>query len=110
VRVAARVRGGGETPSGADTFADAETAPARLAPALRMVADGREALLASLSPDGRGVRDAVWTRSAFVARTMHDALAAELFYARVERGFADGLSVDEVESAFERSRELREMV
>jgi hypothetical protein len=75
-------------------------------PRLRMVADGREALLAELSPDG--VRDALWTQSTIFAVTIHDALTTELFFLEVGRGVSEGLSVDEVEQAFERCREIRD--
>jgi hypothetical protein len=75
-----------------------------------MVADAREALVASLSHEGAAVHDAVWTRSASFARTLHRALTAELFLAMVESGLEDGLSVDEVETAFDRCRKLRELV
>jgi HTH-type transcriptional regulator, sugar sensing transcriptional regulator len=75
---------------------------------LRMVADGREALLADLSPDATRVRDALWTQSAVFAVTIHDALTTELFFLEVGRGVAEGLSVDEVEQAFERCREVRD--
>ncbi len=74
---------------------------------LRASADAREALIASISPDGASLRDAVWTRAPSVARTLHDALANELFFSEVERGVRDGLSVDEMEGAFERCREIR---
>jgi sugar-specific transcriptional regulator TrmB len=78
--------------------------------ALRVVSDARESLMAALSPDGTRARDAVWTRAASVAPALHEAMAAEWLYARIEAGVADGLSVDEVESAFEACRELRERV
>lgn len=75
--------------------------------ALRMVADAREALLASFTLDAKRVRDAVWTRSALFCATIHDALTTELFFLQVARGASDGLSVDEVERAFEKCREIR---
>ncbi len=77
-------------------------------PRLRMVADAREALLAELSPDVTRVREALWTQSAIFAATIHDALTTELFFLEVARGVAEGLSVDEVEQAFERCREIRD--
>jgi len=75
---------------------------------LRMVADAREALLADLSLDATRVREAFWTQSAIFAATIHDALTTELFFLEVGRGVAEGLSVDEVEQAFERCREIRD--
>ena len=80
------------------------------APVLRVVADAREALLAALSADNTRVRDAVWTRSTLFARTMHEALASNLLYAKIAAGLTDGLSVDEIEGAFEACRELRDSV
>jgi sugar-specific transcriptional regulator TrmB len=110
VRTVTRMRGATPADSHADDFVEAGAPQPGSKPALRMVADAREALLASLSPDGSRVRDAVWTRSDFFARTLHDALTSELLYRRIERGLSDGLSVDEVEGAFELCRELREMM
>lgn len=77
-------------------------------PRLRMVADAREALLADLSPDATRVREALWTHSAIFAATIHDALTTEWFFLEVGRGLAEGLSVDEVEQAFGRCREIRD--
>jgi len=77
---------------------------------IRAVVDAREAMIAVVSADGTQVRDAVWTRSPLFARTLHDALANELFYCEIERGLGDGLSVDEMEVAFERCRKIRTLV
>jgi methyl coenzyme M reductase beta subunit len=55
------------------------------------------------------VREAVWTRSALLGRTLHDGLVTEVFYGLVERALEDGVSVDEVEDAFERCKRAREM-
>jgi sugar-specific transcriptional regulator TrmB len=73
---------------------------------LRIAADAREALIATIAPDGTA-RDAIWTRSAPLARTLHDAIANEAFFVLVEQGLRDGLSVDEMEEAFERCRLVR---
>jgi len=94
----------------ADTLVESSAPDPGATFALRMVADARDVLLASLSLDGARVRDALWTRSAFLARSVHDAFAAELFCLRVEQGWSDGLSVDEVEAAFDACRELRDLV
>jgi sugar-specific transcriptional regulator TrmB len=75
--------------------------------AVRLVADAREALVASPPNDDGSVREATWTRSPLFGRVLHEALVAEVLYALIERGLQDGLSVDEVESAFERCRKLR---
>jgi HTH-type transcriptional regulator, sugar sensing transcriptional regulator len=75
---------------------------------IRMAADAREALIAALPEAGDGVREAVWTRSALIARMLHDALVCEIFYGLVERSLEDGVSAEEVETAFDRCRKIRE--
>jgi sugar-specific transcriptional regulator TrmB len=92
-----------------DTFEGAHPAPGTL-PSLRMVVDAREVLLAAFDHDETRVREAFWTRSAFLARSMHDAIASELCCARIEAMLADGLSVDEVEAVVEEWRETRRIV
>jgi sugar-specific transcriptional regulator TrmB len=74
----------------------------------QLVADGREVVVATL-PGGES-REGSWTRAAPFVRTLHDALSNELFYAEVARGLRDGMSVDELEGAFERCRALRALV
>jgi HTH-type transcriptional regulator, sugar sensing transcriptional regulator len=107
VRLVVRVRGPVDT-THTDTMVD--TAPgAQAAGALRLVADAREALLATITAEGTGARDAIWTRSSLFARTLHEALATDLFYGQVERGLEDGLSVDELEGFFERCRHIRSL-
>jgi len=105
VRVVAIVRGTTKD-AHADTFLDERPRRGGRAP-LRMVADAREAVLAAVSMDRARVRDAVWTRSPLFAGTLHDALTSELFLLSVGKGVEEGLSVDDVESAFERCRDLR---
>jgi sugar-specific transcriptional regulator TrmB len=79
-------------------------------PSLRMVCDAREVLLAAFDHDEVRTREAIWTRSSFLARSLHDALAAEICCARVEAMMADGLNVDEVEAVFEEWRDARRLV
>jgi sugar-specific transcriptional regulator TrmB len=79
-------------------------------PSLRIVSDAREVLLAAFAHDEVRTREAFWTRSTFLARSLHDALSAELCCSRIEAMLADGLSVDEVEAAFEEWRETRRLV
>ena len=107
VRVIARARQG--APDHQDTFPATRLAPGTR-PSMRMVADAREVLLAAFDPDETRTLEAYWTRSTFLARSLHDALAAELCCARVEAMMADGLSVDEVETLFEEWRATRRMV
>ncbi|HEX5131352.1 MAG TPA: helix-turn-helix domain-containing protein [Candidatus Krumholzibacteria bacterium] len=92
--------------SGAGNHADTLIGDVASGGLLRMTVDGREAIIAALSAAGE-VREAWWTRSAVVAATLHDAVANAGFFLQVERGLREGLSVDDVEAAFERCRELR---
>lgn len=94
----------------AETHADTVASARRPIAAIRMVADARESLVSALPNDAGGVSEALWTRSALIGRILHDALASELFYGMVEDGLDDGLSVDEVEAAFDRCRKAREGV
>jgi len=93
----------------AATHDDATTNSHRAINAIRMAADAREALIADL-PDDNRVREAVWTRSTLFARMLHDALVSEIFYGLIERGLEDGVSAEEVETAFDRCRKIREAV
>ncbi len=90
------------------THADTVAETRRPIATIRMVADARESLVSSLPNDAGGVREAIWTRSALVGRVLHDAISSEVFYGLVERALEDGVSVDEVEAAFERCRKIRE--
>lgn len=92
-----------------DTFENAHPAPGTL-PSLSMVVDAREVLLAAFDRDETRIREAFWTRSAFLSRSMHDAIASELCCMRIEAMMSDGLSVDEVEAVVEEWRETRRMV
>jgi sugar-specific transcriptional regulator TrmB len=94
--------------TGAPTHADTAADLRRPIGLIRMVADARESLISALPNDSGGVREALWTRSALVGRMLHDALVSEIFYGLVERSLEDGVSVDEVEAAFERCRKARE--
>ncbi|MDH4037489.1 MAG: hypothetical protein OEX18_05980 [Candidatus Krumholzibacteria bacterium] len=92
--------------AGEDTHADT-VAGAPDATVLRVALDAREALVATLAPDGKAARDAVWSRNATMARTLHDAIANDAFFVLVEQGLSEGMSVDELEGAFERCRAVR---
>jgi sugar-specific transcriptional regulator TrmB len=92
-----------------DTLSDSAARPGTH-PSLRIVTDAREVLLAWFSPDGARVREASWTRSPFVARAQHEALASERCCLQVELGMADGLSVDDLEAFFEERRALLALV
>jgi sugar-specific transcriptional regulator TrmB len=88
-----------------DTIVD--SAPPVAGAILRVVADAHEGLMASLAPRADAVKDAVWTRSALFARTLHDAIANDVFFVLVGQGLRDGLSVEELEGAFESCRAVR---
>ncbi len=61
---------------------------------LSVVADGREHLLALLSPDGLSVRHGVWSDSAYLACLQHSGLAAEIrLLARAQTSPLDHLSL-----------------
>lgn len=105
VRVLVRVRGPAQA-GHPDTIAVA-AGDAAGEGAIRAVMDAREALIARLDADAATAREAVWTRSPLFVRTLHDALATELFYTRIERGLSEGLSVDELEGFYEECRRLR---
>ncbi|HET6347681.1 MAG TPA: helix-turn-helix domain-containing protein [Candidatus Krumholzibacteria bacterium] len=92
-----------------DTRPDTRPAPGRH-PSLRMAIDAREALMVWFSVGDDRFRDALWTRSDFLARSQHDALAAERCCVQIETGMVEGLSVDEVEAVFEEWKSLRAMV
>lgn len=108
-RVRVMIRSRIAMPAHDDTVAVGPSAPGVL-PSLRVVTDAREVLLAAFDRDEARTRDAFWTRSSFLARSLHDALAAELCCARIEAMMTDGLSAEEVEAVFEEWRELRRLV
>jgi sugar-specific transcriptional regulator TrmB len=72
------------------------------------VVDGKEMLLAALDPDGAAVHRALWTVHRDVVRVVHRAIVAELMFAEIERGLAEGLSTDALEETFEDYRRLRD--
>lgn len=102
VRVLVLMNGGDVIARHDDTLVDSN----RRISTLRMAADAREALIAALSEDA-GIVEAVWTRSSLFGRVLHDALVCEVFYGLVERSLEDGVSAEEVETAFDRCRRIR---
>lgn len=81
--------------------------PIRLALAI----DGREFLTAGIDArDAKGPRtvDAVWTAGAGLAGKFCQGLVSEFFYASIDSGLEDGMSVDELEETFARFQALRE--
>jgi hypothetical protein len=57
---------------------------------LNIVTDGREHLLAFLTPDAHGLHQAVWSGSAYLSWVYHSAVVAELILAAVQRGLEEG--------------------
>jgi sugar-specific transcriptional regulator TrmB len=110
-RVRVLIRAGARFAAAAhrDTLLSASAPPGTL-PFLRIVSDAREVLLASFVHEQTRTREGFWTRSTLLARSMHDALAAELCCTRIELMMEDGLSVDEVEAVMEEWRTLRSTV
>jgi sugar-specific transcriptional regulator TrmB len=82
------------------TCVTAEEPPRRSLPVCASV-DGREMILATLEPGGARVRHAVWCANADLAAAVHRALVAEVHFADVDSRLARGLSIDELEEAFE---------
>jgi sugar-specific transcriptional regulator TrmB len=112
VLVRSRAQSGDDSsgnPDHRDTLVDSPP-PAGTYPSLRIATDAREMLTAWFSWEGDRVLEAAWTRSRFLSRSAHEALAAERCCLLIEQRMADGLSVDEVESVFEEWRALHSMV
>ena len=63
---------------------------------LNVVTDGREHLLAFLTPDARGVHQAVWSGSAYISWVYHSAVGAEAILAALLRSIADGATPAEL--------------
>jgi len=108
-RVFVIARGAAGDTKHTDTIVDTTVSASEM-PALRIVLDAREALIATVAPATNAVRDAVWTRNDLFVRTLHDAIANDAFFILVEQGLRDGLSVDELEGAYERCRAIRAFV
>jgi sugar-specific transcriptional regulator TrmB len=66
---------------------------------LNVVTDGREHLLAFLTPDARGLYQAVWSSSAYLSWVYHSAVAAELILAALLRGLEEGATAAELRQA-----------
>lgn len=59
---------------------------------LNLVVDGRQHVLALLTPDCDGVRQAVWSGSPYLSWVYHCAVAAEVTLGQLERLLEDGVS------------------
>ncbi len=63
---------------------------------LNIVVDGGEYMVAFLTPDLGGLRQAVWSGSAYLAWAYHSALAAEFIMAVVQRSLEEGATAAEL--------------
>ncbi|NNE42736.1 MAG: TrmB family transcriptional regulator [Gemmatimonadetes bacterium] len=57
---------------------------------VNLVVDGREHLVAFLSPDGKSVHQAVWSGSLYLSWVYHSAVGAEMSLDAVRQALADG--------------------
>jgi sugar-specific transcriptional regulator TrmB len=67
---------------------------------LNLVTDGRESLLAFLTPNGKGVHQALWSGSAYLSWVYHSAVGCETILTAVEQSLAEGAT----------GAELRELI
>ncbi len=63
---------------------------------LNLVTDGREHLLAFLTPDMLGLHQAVWSGSAYLSWVYHGAVVAELALAAIQRSLDAGATAKEL--------------
>jgi hypothetical protein len=80
--------------------------PSRLAIAI----DASEFLMAAIATGPAGTPRAVnamWTSSPRIAHGFYSVMVSEFFYASIENGLSDGMSVDELEDTFARFQALR---
>jgi sugar-specific transcriptional regulator TrmB len=63
---------------------------------LNMVADGREHLLAFLTPDAKGIQQAVWSGSAYLSWVYQSAVGSELILAALQQGLDSGATAAEL--------------
>ncbi len=73
---------------------------------LNLVVDGQELLLAFLDADGRGVHQALWSGSAYLAWVYYSALRAEMSLGALETLVERGATAAEIKKAVQRLRGL----
>jgi sugar-specific transcriptional regulator TrmB len=73
---------------------------------LNLVTDGREHLLAFLTPDARGLYQAVWSGSAYLSWVYHSAVGAELILAALLRDLEAGATAADLREAVARYQYL----
>jgi sugar-specific transcriptional regulator TrmB len=74
---------------------------------LNLVVDGREHLIAFLTADGRGVRQAVWSGSAVLSWVYHSALSSEIVLDDVRNRLGAGADAAEAARAADAAEELK---
>ena len=59
---------------------------------MNLVADGQELLISVLERSGKGLHQAVWTRSPYLVWSFHSALYAEILLSRLRVEIENGAS------------------
>jgi sugar-specific transcriptional regulator TrmB len=70
-----------------------------------MIVDGGEQLLAFLTPDGKGVHQAVWSSSAFLSWILHSAVSCETVLTALVKRLDEGKSIEELQAVVEHFRQ-----
>jgi len=74
---------------------------------LNLVVDGREFLIAFLTPDGASVHQAIWSGSPYLAWTYHSALSSELILNILENLVEQGTGTKQLRSELTRLQRLK---
>ncbi len=69
-----------------------------------MIVDGREQMLAFLTPDGKGVHQAIWSSSSFLSWVLHSAVSCETALAGIARKLDEGTTVEALQEDLARFR------
>jgi hypothetical protein len=59
---------------------------------MNLVADGQELLISVLERSGKGLHQAIWTRSPYLVWSFHSALYAEILFSRLRVEIENGAS------------------
>lgn len=70
-----------------------------------LIVDGVEQLLAFLTPDGRGVHQAIWSRSAFLSFVLNDAVWCSTILLALVKLIDRGAPVEEIQGALDHFRQ-----
>lgn len=74
---------------------------------VNMVTDGSELLMAFLTPDCRGVHQAVWSGSAYLSWLYSGALASELILAGLQTRIEEGVTPKELQRSVKKYLRLK---